>query len=1023
MRKIFLLVALLLCARVNAQTKLISGKVTNASTGEELIGVTVVLKGTTEGTVTDLDGKYILAVPPSGGTLEFSYVSYESQTIDIGDRTEINVALKATAKTLDDVVVVGYGTQIKRKVTGSISQVNADEIGGTPASSVEQTLQGKAAGVFIEANNGKVGSDIRVRVRGTTSINASNQPLYVVDGVPINTTYLNDGLYVYLNPLNDINFNDIASVSILKDASASAIYGSRGANGVILITTKRGRKGNAKINFDYQQGWSKPTRLRTFLNADQFVDFFTQAAINAGKFRWREGLGNFSSEQEAIDKALATNTNNLEQLSGGTTLGTVNTDWQAQAFQKATSLTTDLSISGGTDNVTYYLSAGFSKQEGIMLTNGGARANILANIDATLSSKLDAGVSLNIIRDSNHDIPDDNEFSTPLQIVALSPITPIYDSAGNYNTDPVTLYPNPLIDATQSEFNTVTIRNIANVYAEYKFLPVLSLRGEAGADITSLNTDRFWGSETQTGLGLGGYALNYNSSAENYDVKLLLKYHQVFATNHNAEATAGVEYNRYNDFYSEVDGTGFPNDNLKTVNSAANIVYGLGAKGFHRFLSYFGRVNYDYKSKYLFAVTGRYDGSSRFGKNKMYGFFPSVSAGWVISDENFWKVSAVSFLKLRASWGITGNAEIGDFLYAGLYGVSSYAGTSGLYPSTLPNPDLTWEPTTQADFGLEFGFFKDRINGELDYYNKNTKDLLLDVPVPATTGFTTQFQNIGKSQNHGIELLINADILVNTFTWSASVNFAANKNKIVALAPGQDIIDLGGTFGLNVAKIGEPIGAFYGAEYAGVDPANGDALWYINDPENQSNATTNDFNAANFVVLGDPNPKFIGGFTNTFGYGGFSLDFTLQTVYGNKINLNGDHWMNGDGETYDNKVVEALDYWKQLGDITDVPEPRLGFVNGNQFRSSRYLSDGSYLRMKTITLSYNLPKAWVKKMKMQNFQVFTSAYNLFTITNYDGWDPEVTTDSFSYNDNIDFGVDFYSAPQPKTIVFGIKLSL
>jgi TonB-linked SusC/RagA family outer membrane protein len=887
---------------------------------------------------------------------------------------------------------------------------------------VEQTLQGKAAGVFIEQNNGKVGSAVRVRVRGSTSITASNDPLYVVDGVPINTTAINDGLYVYLNPLNDINFNDIESVSILKDASASAIYGSRGANGVILITTKRGKKGAAKIDFDYQQGWSEPTRTRDFLDANQFVDYFTQAAINAGKYRWAQGIGNFDSEQDAIDKAVANLNDDFAQISGGTELGTVNTDWQAQAFQKATSLTTNLAISGGTDNIRYYISAGYSKQDGIMLGNSGDRGNILANLDATLSKKLTAGISLNIIRDVNHDIPDDNEFSTPLQIVALSPITPLYDSTGNYTNEPVTIYPNPLIDATQSEFNTVTFRNIANAYAEYSFIPQLSLRGEAGADLTNLNTDRFWGSNTQTGLGIGGYALNYASSAENYDTKLLLNYHQSFASKHNVEAVAGMEYQRYNDVYSEVDGTGFPNDDLKTVYSAANIVYGTGAKNYYRFLSYLARVNYDYMSKYLFAVTGRYDGSSRFGQNNRYGFFPSVSAGWVLSQENFWKnISAISFLKLRASYGIIGNAEIPNFSYAGLYGVSSYGGNSALYPSTLPNPDLTWERTAQTDFGIDFGILKDRINGELDYYLKKTDGLLLDVPVPSTTGFTSQTQNVGKTQNSGFEFLINADILVNTFTWSASVNFAANKNKVVELAPGQTIIDLGGTEALNVAMVGQSIGIFYGAEYAGADPANGDALWYINDPENPSNATTNDFNAANFVVIGDPNPDFIGGFSNTFGYKGFSLDFTFQGVYGNDVNLNGDHWMNGNAATYDNQIVEALNYWKEPGDITNVPEPRLGFDNGNQFRSSRYISNASYLRMKTITFAYSLPKSWVKKMKMENFQLYASSYNLFTITNYGGWDPEVSTDL--YADNINVGVDFYSAPQPKTIVFGVKLTL
>ena len=493
---------------------------------------------------------------------------------------------------------------------------------------------------------------------------------------------------------------------------------------------------------------------------------------------------------------------------------------------------------------------------------------------------------------------------------------------------------------------------------------------------------------------------------------------------HNLEATGGIEYQPYTQFYQKVDGQGFPNDDLKTLASASQIVYGTSNFTQYRFISYFARANYNYNEKYLFSLTGRIDGSSRFGENKRYGFFPSASAGWILSREEFLAgIPAISFLKVRASAGEIGNAEIGDFDYIGKYGVASYNGNPALYPSTIENPDLTWERTFQFDAGIDFGFFGDRLNGELDYYIKNTSNLLLDVPIPATTGILLQTQNIGKMKNNGIEIVVNGDILVNEFKWTASVNFAANKNEVVELAPGQDLIDNGGSDILNVVKVGEPLGVFYGAEYAGVDPDNGDALWYVNGPEGSAE-TTNDFNLANFVVLGDPNPDFIAGFTNSFSYKGFSLDIATQSVYGNQINLNGDHWMEANGAVYDNQTIAMLNAWQHPGDITDVPQARLGFDNGDQTRSSRYIDDGSYIRLKSVTLGYDFSDRLLKKIKFSSLRVYMSAYNLLTITSYRGWDPEVTSDYVLPEEaNVIAGIDFYSAPQPKTIVFGLTIGL
>lgn len=1023
MRKYLLLIMIsFVSMQLFGQGRTITGKITDADNGEYMPGVTILLEGTQNGTISDFDGKYNINVPESGGTLVFSFVGYETQKITLGEKNVVYVSLKMSQEILEEVVVVGYGTEVKTKVTGSISEIKSDEIALTPVSTVEQTLQGRAAGLFIESNNGKVGGDVKIRIRGSSSINASNQPLIIVDGIPINTVAINDYFNVYLNPLNDLDFNDIASVEVLKDASASAIYGSRAANGVLIITTKRGKEGKAKITLDYQQGFSEPTRLREFLNAEEYIDYFTQAAINAGEYDFANGLSGYATVEEAVEDYIGDVEKKFDRLAGHTDWRNdyANTDWQSLAFQKAISSMLDLSISGGTEKMQYFTSVGYSYQDGIMLGNHGDRFNILNNIDAQLTEKLKMSLNLNLSRSINNDIPDDNSFSTPLQMVAQAPITPTTDTTGEYYNTPTTLYYNPLIEKDNVFFESTTFRTLSNIAAEYQLIPSLALRGEFGGDITNHYQERFYGSKSEVGLSVGGYATNYNATVQYLNTKLLLIYDKQFEK-HTIGATGGMEYNKYDDNYNYVEGQGFPNDKLQTLASAAEIVAGTSVDSYYRFLSYFARATYDYDTRYLLNITVRADGSSRFGEENRYGVFPSASVGWVMSNESFLKGNdKVSLLKLRASYGLTGNAGIGNFDYKGLYGIGSYAGTSSIYPSTIANPALTWEKTAQLDIGFDFGFYNDRISGELDYYIKNTTDLLLDVPVPATTGYALQTQNVGSLENKGYEIVINTQNFVGDFSWNTSFNFSVNKNKILELADGQELIDLGGSDFMNVIMVGQPLGVFYGAEYAGVDPDNGDGLFYVNETEG-SDETTNDFNLANYVVIGDPNPDFISGITNNFAYKNISLDVTLQSVYGNDVNLQGDYWMSSNASQYDNQTIDQLDAWQNPGDETDIPENRLLFANGTEARSSRYLSDASYLRVKTVTLSFTFPKRLTEKMNMSSLRLYTSAYNLFTFTNYTGWDPEVSTDSFT--DNVYYGLDFYSAPQPKTVVFGVSIAL
>ncbi|MDX1941271.1 MAG: TonB-dependent receptor [Saprospiraceae bacterium] len=996
----------------------ISGKVSSED-GEPLIGATVQAKNTTVGTVTDLDGSYTISVPDGTTTLVVSYTGYATSEVAIGASNILDVILQASVSQLSEVIVVGYGTQIKSTLSGNIAKVSGEEIQSLPVPTVEQAIQGRTAGVFVEAVNGKPGGAVRVRVRGSSSITAGNQPLFIIDGIPVTTASQNlSG--ASLNPLADLNFNDVESIEILKDASAGAIYGSRAANGVILITTKKGKEGKAIIEADFQTGFSEPTNLRDFLNAEEYVTLYRQAGVGRGRRNFRVNPGGFTSEQQAIDQAVAAVETTLNRLAGHTDwrTGETDTDWQDLVFRTAQSSQATLSARGGTDKTKFFASAHWSNQEGILINNGLERLSGRLNLDQKVGEKVNFGLNMSLSRTFTDQVSNDNAFSTPMQIVALSPITPVRDENGVLYDTPTTTYYNGLIDLEEANRDVTSFRTIANTYVRYEIIKGLMLNGELGVDIYNLKDNSFFGRRSLGGQGVDGSASSLYSQVQNYTSKAFLNYGTTLGTSHNVDVTVGTEFQQSTNEFTRVDGQGFPVDDLKTIASAAEITLGTSELDKFSFLSYFARVNYNFDRKYLLTLSARADGSSRFGKNNRFGYFPAASAGWVLSEEGFLQDNkTLSFLKLRASYGLTGNAEIGNFSALGLYGSEGYNGQSGLQPTQIPNPDLEWEKTAQLDIGLDFGLFNDRLNGEIDYYIKNTTDLLLDVPVPGTSGFATQLQNLGEVENKGIEIVLNSNNLVGDFKWNTSLNFARNKNTVKALAPGQDIIDIGGDQ-MNVVKVGQPLGIFFGAEYAGVDPANGDALWYKNE-EGGGRETTNDYNQANFVIVGDPNPDFIAGLTNSFSYKGISLDVMFQGVYGNDIHLSGDGFMASNARFFDNQTSDQLRAWQQPGDITDIPEARRGSNNGNQVRSSRYLDDGSYLRLKTLSLSYELPKKLVSSIGLSRLRVYMIGQNLLTFTDYRGWDPEVSADYAV--DNIEFGLDFYSVPQPKTITFGLNV--
>ncbi|RYE22078.1 MAG: TonB-dependent receptor [Sphingobacteriales bacterium] len=1005
---LLLVVMLLSGSMVCAQTA-ISGKVTDSKSGTALSNVSIVAKGTSVGTSTSSDGSYKLTVPSGVSILDVTSVGYDAKQVNISGAI-INITLDANGnKSLEEIVVVGYGTKIRKDLTGNIAKVKGADVQNMPVTNLNQALQGRAAGVFVEANSGKVGDGVKVLIRGSGSLSASSSPLYVVDGVPISNNSYSGG------PISDINFNDIESFDILKDASAAAIYGSRAANGVVLITTKRGKAGKTNFQVNSQYGFNKPTNHREFLNATQYVALLREAAINSDLI---DGIDPTDPAQYP-DSWLEFAEGRLDRYAGWSDwrINETNTNWEKLAYNdNAMTSAMDISASGGTEKTKFYISLSYLNQDGILIGNRMKRLSSRINLDQSVSDKFKIGFNLALSQTNTGRVQVDNEFATPMQMTALSPVTPLRDLDGNLYNTPTTTYSNPYVDFAEGKYNALIYRNIGNVYGQYSFSPSLLFRTEFGVDIQNQNDDQFYGANTTYGLGTNGYGESDWFRSLTYNTNNYFNFKKKFADKHDVDAIVGMSYQNYNSEYANVYGEQFPAQQLQKLASAGLIKGGTSVETNSSFLSYFARANYKFDNKYLVTLSGRADGSSVFGANNRYGFFPAASVGWIVSEESFLKgKSFVSFLKLRGSWGLTGNADgFGDFASRGLWGGAPYNGVGGLVATQLANPDLRWEKSNQVDIGLDFGFFNNRISGEIDWYSRKTNDLIYEVPVPGNTGYSVKTVNLGAMANKGLEIVLNTDnVVTKDFKWSSNINLAFNKNKITRLDGTQTL--LAGNDGryLNSLIVGEPIGVFYGPKYAGVDAANGDALYF-----KQDGTTTNDYNEAGNFIVGNPNPKLIGGFGNTFSYKGIELSVLFQGVFGNQVMNGAGGFMSASFDWFDNQTSDQLNRWQNPGDITNVPQLRLSGGNGIS-ASSRYIEDADYIRLKNITLAYNFPLAVIKRLHLTSAKFYVTGVNLLTFTKYTGWDPEVNSDYRATNRNQ--GGDFYSAPQIKNVSVGLNL--
>ena len=902
----------------------------------------------------------------------------------------------AAERKIDEVIVVGYGKSTKAKLTDNVAKISSESIKEIPNANFQNAIVGKAAGVRVNQTNGKLESGFNINVRGSASISAGTSPLYVIDGIPmINSDESTNGAPV--NPLVTLSATEIESIEILKDASSAAIYGSRGSNGVILITTKTGKKGKPKLSLNLSQGFSSPTNKVKFLNAKQYVELFLEAGRNVGR-------------ENSVITRLNRYSNNTDWRNG-----TLDTDWQDYIFQKGSVRDADFTVSGGDDKYNYMFTASNNDTKGIIRKNDLDRNTARLNVSANPTEKLKLGLNLGFSRTSIDRVANDNQFTTPMQAIALAPISPAFVDGEPFDG---TTYANFLLEDKYANYNTLIKRITGKIFGEYKILKNLTFNSDFGYDYYNQKEKEFRGKKTPF-MSTDGYAYNSWVDTENIVFSNYLSY--ILKINaHSFSAVAGTELNKNRREFGSVTGIKFPSDDFQNIDSAGEVNAGRGNASEYSFFSYFGRINYDYQGKYLLKASIRKDGSSRFGKANRYGVFPAFSAGWVISKEEFLSSSnVISLLKLRASWGKTGNAEIGNFASRDLWNATSYKQLPAIEPTQPANANLTWEKSTQADLGIDFGFFNNRISGEIDYYNKKTDGLLFYQNIPYTSGYSNIYRNTGNLDNHGIEIVLNTqNIKTDNLSWDTNFNVAKNENKIKAL-PDNNADQFVGD--IIIRRVGERLDSFYLVEYAGVDPANGDALFYKNTMKADGTldkTTTNDYSEAKSIIAGSAAPKWIAGITNTIEYRNFDLSFTFYGEFGGKLyNSGGQYMSTSGGNGYDNQTVDQMNRWQNPGDITNVPQARLGKGNGVQ-NSTRYLEKNDFVRLRNFSLGYSFDKNLISTLGVNKLRIYVSAINLLTFTKYSGYDPESRSDTSRGGG----GATFYSAPPAKTVTFGINVN-
>lgn len=1035
--KLFMLFSLVTTAAV---AQVVTGRVTSAVDGSPLPGVSILVKGTTNGTTTDSDGRFSLNVPDIGSAvLTMSFIGFKAQEVPVNNRTTIDITMEEDVTTFNEVVVIGYGTQKRSDLTGAVGSVNEEKLRERPATSLNQAMSGKIAGVQVNTNSGRPGGKTNVRIRGFSSINSSNNPLYVVDGVQLpqgNQDQFSQSID-YLNP------NDVVSIEVLKDASSTAIYGARGANGVILITTKRGKAGEGRITYDVD--FSVPTvgpNKREVLNAKEYLAVEDLAWRNMEKF---DPVGWNAGKWAYLNPALRRTDPRIFDASGNPLY---DTDWLEETTQHKLSQNHQLGFTGGNERTTYSISLGYRDDQGLLKTSYLTRYSGRFTVDDQVKKWLKIGgtLSYNSQTENLVDVSD----AVARQIVEDFPFLPVKYADGKFadNRD------YPFAEGTRSSMhrlygrdyilNTQTV--LGSIYTNLNLAKGLEMRTVLGTNvITQENNEHSAGTLDASGIASASTSNEKQTfwSLENY-----LTYNKTINDIHAFTGLLGISWQESNVFFINQGARNFPSDFLSYNNMGAgsdNRSVGSYATR-HAMNSYFGRINYSLMGKYLLTVTGRADGSSKFGENNKFSFFPSAALAWRISDEGFLANNAlISNLKLRTSYGLTGNSEIPPYsslslLSSNYRAVWSNQGVGGTGLNRLGNPDLRWEKTAQTDIGLELGLFNNRLNLEIDYYYRKTTDMLLDAPVPQSTGFAVYRYNVGSMENKGIELsLSSVNVSTNNVTWNTQFNISMNKNKVLSLATSSDIFGVGGpnfTNPTNIIRIGEPVGSFWGLVRLGTwgtDEAEEAAKFvsYRNGltilPGDIKYLDVNGDYAitdADRMIIGNGNPKAWGALTNNVTFKNLDLTLELQYSYGNDI-MDMNLHPSEDRQALANSYRTVLNAWtpeNQNTMVAQIRDTRAGYVTNVD---SHWIKDGSFIRGRNLLLGYTFPEHILERISLNRLRLYTSVQNFFLIVDDELiGDPEITPIRGGNGDNaFSQGMMWHEYPKSTIYMLGLQVGL
>lgn len=1012
----------------------LQGKVHDAETGEPLIGAAVQVTGTAFGTITDLDGSFSFSVPDEASTLTVSYIGYANVTVQIGDGSSYDISMDVDASALREVVVVGYGTQEKRDLTGSTSSLSNKEIKDLPVTNFEQAMKGQLAGVQVFQNTGSPSSGLTIRVRGNSSITAGNDPLYVIDGYPLSGGSGGTGnIPGGGNPLSNINPNDIESIDVLKDASATAIYGSRGANGVVIITTKTGNVGKTKFNLDISSGWQTISNKLDVLGAEEFAEYHIESRNNG----WLRDGGDPNTPNEERGKYRVPDMY-LDQATWEVT------DWQDEVLRTGTLRNYNLSATGGNEKVRYAISGGYFENRGIIIESSMKRYSFRSNIDANVNKRIKVGLRLNPSYTENEQVSTEGHFRGSLVGMALrlTPLVGPYEEDGTYTNvlaqrDNITgigtlgAVDNPVAVAKADQYNLDQARILGNTFLEFEILDDLSFRTSLGIDYVSNRTHAFlssltgrWGAPPPS-IPSGSA---YSSQKLNWLNENLLTYDKVF-NDHSLKAIVGYSAQKNDYRFIGVEGTQYPSDKAPYVNAAGMVESGTETRNQWALISYFGRINYAFKDRYLLTATLRRDGSSRFGDNNKYGTFPSLALAWRMSDESFMQGQEfISDFKLRASYGVSGNNDIPDYAHtANIVNIGYVLGANqqlvnATRTGKFANSAITWETSKSANIGLNIGLLKNRVEFTADAYKSITDGLLLDVNIPSTTGFTSTIENVGEVENKGIELALRTVNVTAPFSWNSSFNISFNRNMVTALGGSAgDFID----YKYTRTVVGKPLGQFYVRVTDGIFDTNEEIENHVpqdNNPE-PGDRKFRDVNEDGVVdnkdedFVGNPNPDFTFGFTNTFIFKGFDLNIIMNGSYGNDAYYNYAVGANLNGNLNQDGVVRGRWHSANEPGTGNIPKAVFGYSTLADVASDFYVFDASFLRVANITLGYTLPEVVANKIFMQEARVYLSGQNLLTFTEYPGYDPELAAGG---GNPTNFGVDEGLYPLARVFTIGIN---